>query len=439
MPKLRKDLCADALTMGLRSSFSKIPDNRRSPSIPLSDILMSAYAVFSLKHPSLLAFEKSCRMPEHERGNMRALFGVEQVPSDTSMREAIDEVDPSAFRSAFQDLFTRVQRGKALEQFRYLDGKYLISMDGTGLFSSNKVHCDSCMVKTNRKTGENTYYHQMLGMVIVHPELRSVIPLCPEPILKQDGDSKNDCERNAAKRAITAFRQDHPKLQAIILEDGLAANAPHIRMLQGFDLSYIISAKPGDHKYLFEQAHLAGSASNYLEHEGEDGFIHKFTFVNDLPLNESNEDLRVNFLDYEQYNPKTKKTIKFTWITDIELNKDNVEKVMRAGRSRWRIENETFNTLKNQGYNFEHNYGHGNKHLCTNFAMLMFLAFGIDQIQNLCCQIYRTAREKAGAFYQFCGVLLHCFKTFEIPDWEALLNYLGNIIKVPIPTGPPDG
>ena len=66
--------------------------------------------------------------------------------------------------------------------------------------------------------------------------------------------------------------------------------------------------------------------------------------------------LRVNFLSYKQTNKKGK-VITFTWITDIKLNKNNVFTVMKAGRSRWKIENETFNTLKNLAYHFEHNYG----------------------------------------------------------------------------------
>ena len=60
---------------------------------------------------------------------------------------------------------------------------------------------------------------------------------------------------------------------------------------------------------------------------------------------------------------------------------------MCAGRARWKIENETFNTLKNQGYCFEHNFGHGEKNLSTVFAFLMMLAFLIDQIQQRCCKL----------------------------------------------------
>jgi hypothetical protein len=435
MAHLRKDLCADALISGVRKSFAEIKDWRRKPSIPLADVMMSGYAIFSLKYPSLLAFDKSYRLEEPGRGNLRSLFGIEHIPSDTYLREVVDEIDPDRFRTVFKHLFSAVQRGKVLKDYEYLDGYYLASIDGTGLFSSNEVHCRCCMTKTS-KSGEVSYYHQMLGMVIVHPELKTVLPLCPEAILNHDGQTKNDCERNAAKRLLEKFRQDHPKLKTIILEDGLASNAPHIKHLKGHGLSFILGAKPGDHKHLFEMADLAGTSEQYLEITDEKGLVHKFRFINDLALNESNEDVRVNLLRYEQFDPKKTQTITWSWVTDIELTKENIFKIMRAGRARWRIENETFNTLKNQGYNFEHNYGHGKKHLCTNFAMLMFLAFAVDQIQQMTCKAFQKAREKCSTFYQYCADVLACFRRFIIPDWQSLLDFVGSSAALQIPKPP---
>ena len=57
-----------------------------------------------------------------------------------------------------------------------------------------------------------------------------------------------------------------------------------------------------------------------------------------------------------------------SWLTDIGLNKGNVYKLARAGRCRWRIENECFNTLKNHSYHLEYSYGYGEKNLCFNFC-----------------------------------------------------------------------
>ncbi len=95
----------------------------------------------------------------------------------------------------------QVQRSKKLEAYQYYQGKYLVSCDGTGLFNSQKIHYENCCVKEHRN-GSTSYYHQILCASIVHPDIKQVLPLAPEPIVKQDGATKNDCERNAGKRLI---------------------------------------------------------------------------------------------------------------------------------------------------------------------------------------------------------------------------------------------
>jgi hypothetical protein len=70
---------------------------------------------------------------------------------------------------------------------------------------------------------------------------------------------------------------------------------------------------------------------------------------------------------------------------------------MRGGRARWKIANETLNTLKNQDYNFEHNYGHGEQNLSVVFAMLMMLAFLVDQAQQVCCALFQAVWSKLGS------------------------------------------
>ncbi|MGP8331643.1 MAG: hypothetical protein ACT6FB_04805, partial [Methanosarcinaceae archaeon] len=95
----------------------------------------------------------------------------------------------------------------------------------------------------NSKTGDITYQHQILGAVIVHPDIREVIPFAPEPIIKQDGETKNDSERNASKRFLEKLRKVHPHLPLIVTEDGLNSNAPHIHELEKHQMHYILGAK----------------------------------------------------------------------------------------------------------------------------------------------------------------------------------------------------
>ena len=200
--RVRDALSASGLGGAIRRYFEEIKDGREPSriTIPLEDALMAGFAIFAMKMPSLLHFD-GIRADESRAHNLRRLFGIQKPPSDTALREILDEVDPQTIRGAFTSVFGLMQRGKALEQFLFHDGMYLISLDGTGYFSSDSVSCSSCLVKNSKKNG-TTYHHQMLAAVLIHPDIKAVVPLCPEEIVKQDGEAKNDCERNAAKRLL---------------------------------------------------------------------------------------------------------------------------------------------------------------------------------------------------------------------------------------------
>ena len=437
---LRKNLSGEAQHRLISNVFSKIPDHRSRPNsidIQIKDALMSGFAVFALKMPSLLQFDNLMRQEKY-RTKLKAAFGIAVAPSDTQMREIVDGVDPEAIRPAFKSILSEVQRGKGLEDYVFYQGHYLIAGDGTGHFSSDSVHCEDCLVKET-KDGKVIYQHQMLAASIVHPNQKIVLPLCPEPIKKQDGATKNDCERNAGKRFLIKFREDHPKLKVVFVEDALSANAPRIEDLNSADVRFILGAKPGSNKYLFGQVERLDQEGrmNNFEQQEETGkkiiktITHRFRYLNGLRLNATNQ-IRVNFLEYWETTEwidkdgvaqKTEKN--FSWITDLDIFLENLFILMRGGRARWGIENETFNTLKNQGYNFEHNFGHGYKHLSTCFGLLMMLAFLVDQVQQLSCELFQKALEKVhGTRRTLWETLRVLFDRWDFTSWSQLLEVI---------------
>ena len=375
--------------------------------------------MFSLKDASLLEFDKR----RAKDNNLKSIYGIENIPSDTQLRTILDPVPPVDIRPLYKDVFRDLQRGKVLEKLVFMDGYYLLSLDGTGYFSSKQIHCASCLEKKNSKTGEITYSHQLLGGAIVHPDFKEVIPLAPEPIIKQDGETKNDCERNAAKRFLAQFRKDHPHLPVIIIEDALSANAPHIKELGKHNLRYILGVKEGDHDFLFDYVETAHQAGQTTEYERTvNGVTHRFRFINQVPLNASNQDVLVNFVEYWEVDGN--KIQHFCWITDLTVTQSNVFQIMRGGRTRWKIENETFNTLKNQGYHFEHNYGHGDQNLSVVFAMLMMLAFLMDQAQQLACALFQAVLKKEGSRKSLWDHMRALFYTLEFASLEDIFRAL---------------
>lgn len=422
--KVRKHLGADALHGAVRKSFEQVAETGdETVKIPMADCLMSAYTMFVLKDPSLFAFDRRRTAEQH---NLESIFGIKQAPCDTQMRTRLDPVEPDSLRPGYKELFRRAQRGKLLEEMVFFEGCVLVSGDGTTYFVSEKLSSPACLRKVCPKTGKVTYSLQTYAAVIVHPDRKEVIPLPPEPIFNHDGDTKNDCERNACRRWLEKFRKDHPHLKVIITEDGLSSNAPHIRDLIEHRCHFILGLKEGDHAYLSACLDAAVEKGEAIEHDIPDPqdpkVRHFFRFVNRVPLNASNQDILVNVLEYWEQSPHG--TQHFCWATNFTLTRENSYTIMRGGRARWKVENETFNTLKNQGYNFEHNYGLGKKNLSMVFVMLMFLAFLADQIQQMSCPLFQTAWKKAGCKRDLWEKIRGIFHLIAVESMEMLYRVI---------------
>ena len=273
----------DKLIANIKELSKNIPEHREMPEISLSDAIMSWFALFSLKCPSLLSFDTRIK----DNPNMKNIFHITKVPSDTAMRQILDELNPIYLRKMYTNIFSELQKNKWLQSMQFYNGSYLLSWDWTWYFSSKKVHCKDCMEKVNKKTWEVEYYHQFYWASIVHPDSKEVISLCPEPIQKQDWNNKNDSKRNASKRFFEQFRKEHPKLKVIVIEDALSSNAPHIEELKKHNISYILWVKKWDHKYLFETVNWEKVNLKYYEYLEEyttkwwvtKETIHKFKYT----------------------------------------------------------------------------------------------------------------------------------------------------------------
>lgn len=420
----RKHLSADALYWRIYRHFQDLPSRGGVPSPALADALMSGLAMFALKDPSLLAFDQRRKQDDH---NYQFVFHIGKVPCDTHMRESLDPVDPEQLRPIYRDIFAQLAEGKVLEEMRFLEDFYLLALDGTEYFSSSEVHCQQCLCK-KRHNGEIVYHHALLGSVLVCPGRREVIPLMPEPILNQDGQTKNDCERNALARWLPKFRQDHPHLRVVATLDALYANAPVIADLAKAFVSWIIRVKEEDHAFLFAQLRQRVQEGQVEDFSilGSDGVHRHFRLAHDLPLNESHPEVRVDFLEESEMQGNGEYRI--TLIVDpvLRLCRERAETVMWGGRTRWKVENETFNTLKNQGYHLEHNYGHGHQNLSVVLAMLMMLAFLVDQTSQLCCPLFQAAWEKSGskrALWEGVREIFHRFTVDSMAEIYAALLY----------------
>ena len=384
----------DTLIQDLYKEFSHIADHRSSLNrqISLANVLMSGFAMFSLKDSSLLEYIKQYKV---RQSNLKAVYGLTQCPSDTAMRQVLDEIPPHELQSLAGDYLRILDKEGHLKAFELrgeaLEGHLLIPIDGTQYFSSKKVGCSCCLTKVHRD-GTMTHHHNALSGVIVHPDLSQVLVVATEDIQKQDGQVKNDHELKAATRLLPLIRQGIGARKAIIGGDSLFANAPFIDLVHSYNFHFLLAIKEGYQGYPFLQFKELQQAKKTKHFHSKDKlYTYEYEFANNLILNGQNQDIKVNFLYFQQTNLKTGEVVTMTWITDIPISSLNCASLAQAGRARWKIENETFNTLKNQGYQYEHNFGHGKKHLAQNFAQLMFLAFLFDQIQQILDPLFKKA------------------------------------------------
>lgn len=432
----------------LNEQFASFSDPRSGFSqIELKDFLLSSYAVFALKHPSLLAFEKEMKN-EKKAHNLKKLFGITSIPSDTHLRDIMDELDFTQFRRIFKKLFAKVQRTKLFERYEFIrhQGRphYLLAADGTGYFRSDKIGCNHCLkYKGSQERKAKKFGHNMLAASLVHPDFKEVFPLCPEPIYNRDGKSKNDCEQNAFKRFVKDFRREHPKLDVVMSLDALYATEPPVRLLFEHDCSFIMSVKETNGTvYMQVNEGEEDGLTKHHEYNYEVGdkvkknVHHKYRYCKNVRLNQKMTSPKVNFVEFwetitwEGKNGPEEQKRYFAWITDLDVNKESIVKIMRGGRTRWKIENETFNTLKNQGYNLEHNYGHGKKNLSINFIMMMFLAFLIDQIQQASCQKFKEVLKKKERLSYVWKTFASQFEQLLFENWEEFYGLIVGDFKL---------
>jgi hypothetical protein len=368
----------DSLLGSLRGCLDRFPDKRRgmNTTYGIGDIGMAAFAVFFMQSPSFLAHQRQLE-EGHGRSNCASLFGIAKIPSDNHIRDMLDPAAPALLGPVFAETIEQLRQiDGGLDMFRRLDGRVLIALDGTEYHCSRKIHCRHCSTR-GRGNGGTEYYHSMLAATLVAPghdkslpqAKAGVIPLEPEFIVPQDGAEKQDCENMAAKRWLAAHAQRYAGLDPVYLGDDLFSRQPLCQAVLDTGGHFIFVCKPSSHPLI--QEYLTGADLAVLEQtvkRGKQRFVHRYRWLHDVPLRDGRDALIVNWFEIEIINARGETTYRNSFVTDLPVGPDTVVELAACGRARWKIENETFNVLKNQGYNLEHSFGHGKQNLSVSWS-----------------------------------------------------------------------
>jgi hypothetical protein len=393
----------------------------------LGDGVMAAFAMFYMQSASFLAYQRDMERKKG-RNNARSLFGIENIPSDAQTRNLLDPLRPEEVGSSFWRIVEMVEAAGQMERMRVWRGEVLVSMDGTQYFSSMHIHCPQCTVWEQERGVR--YSHTVLTAVIVAPGVPEVLCLEPEYILSQDGSKKQDCEQNAAKRWLERAAPHLRRWSVTVLADDLHAHQPFCEQLGSYGLHFIMTCRRESHETLYQEVDLLAAIGGVGEvmvrkWNGRSHERWTYRYASQVPLRSGVDALKVNWCELTVANEETGEVLYHNaFITDHELDAQTVVEVVAAGRSRWKVENEGNNVLKNHGYHLEHNYGHGQEHLASFLLSLNLLAFLFHTVLSLCDDVYQAVRQELGTRLTFFHDLLALTRYLYFPDWDALLTFM---------------
>jgi len=375
----------DQIIKLIRNEFTKLPDKRgkKHQTYSIEDIAMSAFSVFYFQSGSWLNFQRNmCN--KSGRSNAKSLFGIDNIPTDNHIRDTLDSIDTKELQSIFDEIYRLLLKKKALDKYQVFDKTIPVLLDGTYYHHSKKIHCTHCQTrkKEDAKGKEYVeYYHSAITPTIAHPKSNQVLPLLPEMISNKDGSDKQDCEINASKRWLSKTNILSKQYKLLILGDDLYCKTSLIKDIRAKKHNYIFVCKDTSHKKMYETI-------NYIQNLGEVNSkvvtkINKsrkkekysYQYLNDVNLTGDKDSISVNWCSVEVTDENGKVIYSGTFATDYRIDSMNIEKIIEIGRARWKIENENNNTLKNGGYNLEHNFGHGKDGLSELLFTLNILSF----------------------------------------------------------------
>lgn len=414
----------------IREEAKKLPDKRGNKHITYSmeDILLSAFGVFYFQSGSWLNFQRNMQN-QAGKNNAKSLFGVEQIPSDNHIRDLLDGIEVDKLQPIFDNIYKLLLEKKVLDEYQYFDKTLMILLDGTYYHTSQKIHCELCQTRSKKDKEGNEYveyYHSAITPIIAHPKSKQILPLLPEMIYNEDGSKKQDCEINASKRWLEKDHLLAKHYKLCILGDDLYCKTPLIEDIRTKGYNYIFVCKATSHKKMYEMIEYIDNlgemdtkeVTKYNKSRKKETYRYKY--LNDVDLTGDKNSIKVNWCSVEVSDEKGKVTYRGSFATDYTIDKHNVQKIVQAGRSRWKVENENNNTLKNQGYALEHNFGHGKEGLTQLLFTLNILSFLLHTISLKQDKGYKQLYELINNRKSFFNHITTFTTFFYMLDWDTL-------------------
>jgi hypothetical protein len=281
-------------------------------------------------------------------------------------------------------------------------------------------------VKDEEGQEHSEYYHAALAGALVKPGCNKVLPLAGEIIRNSDGEN---CELKAGKRWIEGQAEEYNWLKPTLLGDDLYSNRPYCEEIVNKGWSFIVTCREDSHKWRIE------TVKNSIMQEVKEvkwdprkkkQVVYTWKYLNEVPIRyDIKDEFLVNYFSCEiRPEGAAKPSYSNSWVTNKTITNMNVQYLAECGRTRWKIENEHNNVLKNRGYNLEHNFGHGSSHAADIFFILNILALQFHTILQYCDLEYQVTYSIFPVRVAFFEALRVLIRRRYFVSWNEFLQYV---------------
>lgn len=425
---MKKTLTVDALIHRLKCK--KLTDARTGQNVQyqVNDAALAAFAIFFVQSASFLEGQRQLQKTKG-KSNAGTVFQMEQIPTDTHIRNLLDPVDPGELTDEFRFLLDELAAGGYLKEWQVLNGRLAFSLDGVYYFTSQKISCSRCQTRQLDEEKE-LYLHSAITPVIVAPGQGHVLPYVPEFIVPQDGQEKQDCELNAAKRWVEREQGVLRRYRAVLLGDDLYSKQPLCEVILAGQCDFIFVCHRESHPTLYAVVDAVETlgrlpAVSQRHWNGRHGEIWTYRYLNDVPLRGGEDALHANWCALLVTHEESGAVLyRNEWVTSLPLKESTTPAIVATGRARWKSENENNNVLKNHGYHIDHNFGHGRQHLSTTLLTLNLLAFLLHTIAQVADEVYQRIRQALGPRRTFYNDIRALMRYLIFSDWDSLLRFM---------------
>lgn len=374
----------------LFEQFNNLTDDRKRSSYQLSELLTGCVAMYLLRETSRNALNND-RKEAGFKENYFKVFG-QRLPHMDTVEDVLRLLKDDELENLKTVLVAGLIEHKVLNRFKLLGKHYMVAIDGTGINSYDHDNETNTRLKKTSKNGKVTYYEQVLEAKLVTSS-GLAISLASEWLCNSAGNNKQDCELAGFKRLAKKLKASFPRLPMCLLADGLYPNQSFMDICQNNGWAYIVVLKDDSLKTLqedisdIENKHRCQLECTTVEAKGQVYTTQKCQWIN-TPLTYKGHTVYwfsctetiTRYDAHKQPLPEQTDPTTFVWLSSLPVTQTNVRQLAAAGRNRWTIENEGFNTQKNGGFCLGHKFARTNTTSYRNYYQCLQLAHLISQL-----------------------------------------------------------